>query len=259
MDDKLVSDFQKDIAIIGMSGRFPMSRDLNEFWYNIREGVECISFFSEAELHSAGIDPALVGNLNYVKAKGVIEDVELFDASFFEITPGEAKTIDPQQRLFLEYAWAALENAGYESEIYEGLIGVYAGAGFSSYLINNLLPNRNLFDPVEHFQMSLGNDKDYLSTRVSYKLNLKGPSITIQTACSTSLVAVVYACQGLLSYQCDIALAGGVSISVPQKSGYLYQEGMITSPDGHCRAFDAKARGTVWGNGLGVVVLKKAG
>ena len=257
MNDLLTGDLQKDIAIIGMSGRFPKSEDLDKFWQNLQEGVDCVSFFSDEELLSSGVDPALLQNRDYVKAKAVIEGIDCFDASFFGINPSDAEKIDPQQRHFLEYSWLALENAGYNPENYEGLIGVYAGSTFNSYLLTNLLPNHGLLNQASIFQTIIGNDKDHLTTRVSYHLNLKGPSITIQTACSTSLVAIVYACQSLLSYQCDIALAGGVSITLPHKSGYIYQEGMISSPDGRCRAFDAKARGTVWGEGVGIVVLKR--
>jgi acyl transferase domain-containing protein/thioesterase domain-containing protein/aryl carrier-like protein len=247
-----------DIAIIGMSGRFPKSRTLEEYWGNLRDGVECISFFSDDEMQSAGIAPEITRHPDYVKAKGVIDDADLFDAEFFGIPHREAAILDPQHRLFLQHAWSALEDAGYDSGTYAELIGVYAGSTFSSYLMNNLRSHRDLMvSPAEHFQIGVGNDKDFLTTRVSYKLNLKGPSVAVQTACSTSLVAVVYACQGLLNYQCDMALAGGVSISVPLRAGYLFQEGMMESPDGRCRAFDAKARGTVWGDGVGVVVLKR--
>lgn len=221
-----------------------------------RCGVSFI--FSAQELESSGIAPAVVNNPNYVKAKAVLEDVELFDASFFGFNPKEAELTDPQHRFFLECAWSALESAGYNSENYEGTIGVYGGAsGINTYLLNNLYSNRNLRESVGDYQIFIGNDKDFLTTRVSYKLNLKGPSFTVQTACSTSLVAISLACQSLLNYQSDMALAGGVSIMLPQKAGYLYEEGMILSPDGHCRAFDAKAQGTVIGSGVGIVVLKR--
>lgn len=244
----------EDIAIIGMSGRFPGARNIGKFWQNLRDGVESISFFSDQEL---GIDPAVLGDPNYVKARGVLDDIESFDASFFGFNPREADIMDPQQRLFLECAWEALENAGYDPEKYDGLIGVYAGANMNTYLLFNLYSNHEFIESVGDLQTIIGNDKDFLATRVSYELNLKGPSMAVQTACSTSLVAVCLACQGLLNYQCDMALAGGVSIGVPQKAGYFYQEGGIASPDGHCRAFDARARGTVSGNGLGIVVLKR--
>ncbi len=246
-----------DIAIVGMAGRFPGARDLDEFWQNLRDGVESISFFTDEEVETAGVNSALLKNTHYVKAGGVLEDVELFDASFFGFFPMEAEITDPQHRIFLECAWEALENAGYDPESYEGLIGVYAGVSMNTYLLFNLLPNRGVMESVHSDQLTIGNGRDYLPTRVSYKLNLKGPSVNVQTACSTSLVAVHLACQGLLSYECDMALVGGVSISLPQKRGYLYQEGGIASPDGHCRAFDAKAQGTIGGNGVGIVVLKR--
>ncbi|RMF30773.1 MAG: polyketide synthase, partial [Chloroflexi bacterium] len=252
-----VSPESPEIAIIGMAGRFPGARNLDEFWQNLRDGVESITFFTDEEAIAAGVDPALVKNPHYVKANGVLEDVELFDAAFFGFNPREAEIMDPQHRLFLECAWEALENAGYDPETFDGLIGVYAGASLSTYLLFHLLPNREVVESVHSDQIAIGNGRDYLPTRVSYKLNLRGPSVNVQTACSTSLVAVHLACQALLNYECDIALAGGVSVDVPQKRGYLYLEGGISSPDGHCRAFDARAQGTVGGNGVGIVVLKR--
>jgi acyl transferase domain-containing protein/acyl carrier protein len=248
-----------EIAIIGMSGRFPGARNIDEFWRNLRDGVESISFFTDQELESSGINPVLLNNPNYVKAKGVLQDIELFDASFFGFNPREAEIMDPQHRIFLECAWEALEGAGYDPEKYKGLIGVYAGVHMNSYLLNNLYSNRDLIESVGDFETMIGNDKDFVTTRVSYKLGLKGPSVVVQTACSTSLVAVCLACQCLLSGECDIALAGGASINAPQKGGYLYYEGGIPSRDGHCRAFDVKAQGTVWGDGVGIVVLKRLG
>ena len=248
---------QSAIAIIGMSGRFPGAKDLNTFWQNLCSGVESISFFDDQELESSGVDPAMFNNPNYVKAGAILEGVELFDAAFFGFNAREAEIIDPQQRLFLECAWEALESAGYNTETYQGAIGVYAGASMNTYLLFNILPNQKLWESVNIFQIGLANDKDFLPTRISYKLNLTGPSVNVQAACSTSLVAVHLACQSLLNGECDIALAGGVSVRVPQKIGYLYQEGGIASPDGHCRAFDAQAQGTIGGNGLGIVVLKR--
>jgi len=246
-----------DIAIIGMSGRFPGAADIEAFWQNLRNGVESITFFSDEELHASGIDTAILNQPNYVKASGVLSDIEKFDALFFDINPKEAEITDPQHRLFLECAWEAIENAGYEASTSEFSIGVYAGVGMNTYLLNNLSTNRELKNAVDAYQVMIGNGNDFLPTRVSYKLNLKGPSVNVQTACSTSLVAVSLACDSLLNGHCDMALAGGVSVRVPHKSGYLYQEGMILSPDGHCRAFDAKAQGTVGGNGVGIVVLKR--
>lgn len=245
-----------DIAIIGMSGRFPGADTLDAFWKNLRDGVESITFFSDEQLTAAGVDAALHHQPSYVKASGVLSDIEQFDAHFFGYSPGEATIIDPQHRLFLECASAAIEHAGYDPERYRGLIGVYAGTGMNTYLYNNLYGWESHADPDEDYRTMIASDKDFLATRVSYKLNLKGPSVTVQTACSTSLVAVHLACQSLRGGECDIALAGGVSLRVPHQAGYLYQEGMILSPDGHCRAFDADARGTVMGSGVGVVVLK---
>jgi non-ribosomal peptide synthase protein (TIGR01720 family) len=245
-----------EVAIIGMAGRFPGAPDIEQFWRNLQSGVEAISFFTDEELKASGVDPALVNEKNYVKARGILESPESFDAQFFGISPREAEIIDPQHRVFLECSWEALENAGYDAEAFEGWIGVYAGSGISSYSAN-LFSNPELIKTAGAILAGTGNDKDHLTTRVSYKLNLTGPSITVQTACSTSLVAVCLAVQGLLSGSCDMALAGGVSISVPLKSGYLYQPGGIGSPDGHCRAFDARAQGCPGGSGCGVVVLKR--
>jgi len=246
-----------EIAIIGMAGRFPGANNVDSFWQNLRDGVESISFFTDEELLSAGINAALLNDSSYVKARGVLENIELFDASFFGFSPREAEITDPQHRLFIECVWSSLENAGYNSQTYSGQIGLFAGVAASNYLLSNLYPNRDLMESVDSFQILIGNDKDFLPTQVSYKLNLTGPSINVQTACSTSLVAVHLACQSLLNGESDIALAGGVSIGVPEKTGYHYTEGGISSPDGHCRAFDAKAKGTNGGSGLGVVVLKR--
>jgi acyl transferase domain-containing protein/acyl carrier protein len=245
----------ESIAIIGLSGRFPGAKNIAEFWQNLCDGVEAISQFSEEELISAGVESSLFNNPNYIKAGAVLEDIDLFDAGFFGLNPKEAEMTDPQHRLFLECAWEALENAGYDVQRCESRIGVYAGASLNNYLPFKL--NIDQIGSANSFQKLIGNDKDFLSTRVSYKLNLTGPSLTIQTACSTSLVATTLACQSLLNYQCDMAVAGGASIRVPQKTGYLHQEGGILSPDGHCRAFDAKAKGTIIGNGVGVVLLKR--
>ncbi|TBR56965.1 hypothetical protein B4U84_26385, partial [Westiellopsis prolifica IICB1] len=246
-----------EIAIIGISCRVPGAKDVNKFWHNIQNSVESISFFNDQELIHSGVDKALLNQPNYVKANGMLADVEMFDAFFFDFSGREAEILDPQHRLFLEQAWEALEVAGYNTETYKGLIGVYAGAGLNTYLLKNLYNNCNFLESEVGYQIITGNDKDFLPTRVSYKLNLKGPSVNVQTACSTSLVTVHLACQSLINGECDMALAGGVSIRGSQKTGYFYKEGMIFSPDGHCRAFDAKAQGTVVGNGVGVVVLKK--
>ncbi|HEX9205841.1 MAG TPA: beta-ketoacyl synthase N-terminal-like domain-containing protein, partial [Candidatus Deferrimicrobiaceae bacterium] len=244
------------IAVVAMSGRFPGAGGVEDLWSNLRSGVESIRFFEEGELLAAGVPRELLGDGRYVRARGVLEGVELFDAGFFGYSPREAEVMDPQQRVFLETAWEALERAGYDAERYGGLIGVYAGVGANSYW-RQLGANPELVSTVGGFAALVGNDKDFLPTRVSYKLGLRGPSVAVQTACSTSLVAVHLACQSLLAHECDMALAGGVSISNSPQAGYLYQEEGIASPDGHCRAFDARARGTVPGSGVGIVVLKR--
>ena len=245
-----------DIAIVGMSGRFPGARDVEEFWENLRDGVESILSFSPQELEASGIDPAVLANPAYVPAGSIIEDIDLFDASFFGFSPREAESLDPQQRIFLETAWHALEDAGYNPEAYPGSIGVFAGCAMSSYL-DYVQSNPVFMALLGYLQVYIGNEKDYLATRVSYKLNLRGPSFNVQTACSTSLLAVAVAADALVSHQCDMALAGGVCVRVPQVSGYYFEAGGIFSPDGHCRVFDDRGQGVVFGNGVGVVVLKR--
>jgi phthiocerol/phenolphthiocerol synthesis type-I polyketide synthase E len=244
-----------DIALIGMSGRFPGANNIDEFWQNLHDGVESIRQFTDEELNILGISPASLRDPSFVKAGAILENIDMFDAKFFGYSPREAEIIDIQQRIFLECAWQAMENAGYGLTGAQNLVGVFAGASLSTYLLDNLLTNTEASQDT--FQAMIGNDKDFLTTRVSYELNLMGPSIDIQTACSTSLVAVHMACQSLLSYQCDMALAGGVSIQVPQRTGYYYIPGGISSPDGHCRAFDVRSQGTVFGSGVGIVVLKR--
>ncbi|MEH2238956.1 MAG: beta-ketoacyl synthase N-terminal-like domain-containing protein [Nostoc sp.] len=246
-----------DIAVIGMSGRFPRAKNIDDFWHNLRDGVESISFFSHQELESVGVDPSLLSDPNYVKANAVLEDIELFDASFFDYSPRTAEIMDPQHRLFLETAWEALESAGYDSKTYEGRISVYGSASISSYFLFNLFSNTELIKLVGLDQIRHNNRTDNLTTRVAYKLDLKGSAITVQTGCSSSLVAVHLACQSLIDRESDMALAGGVSVTTLQKTGYSYQEGGILSPDGHCRAFDVKAQGTVSGDGVGIVILKR--
>ena len=245
------------VAIVGLSARFPGASGAGELWRNLRDGVESITFFTDEELAAAGVGSALLGNPRYVRAKGALAGADLFDAAFFGFTPREAEAMDPQHRVFLECAWQALEDAGCDPERVEGRIGLWAGSGASTYLISNLLPNRERMESFGAFQVLLLNDRDFLATRAAHKLNLRGPGMVVQSACSTSLVAVHLACQSLLGGECDVALAGGVSISSPLRTGYVYEEGSVMSPDGHCRAFDASAAGAVEGNGCGIVVLKR--
>jgi len=251
------SEHLDHIAIIGMGCRYPKARNLGEFWINLRNGIDCISRLSDEELLKAGVSEDLLRNPNYVKANSILEDVDCFDATFFGFTPREAEIMDPQHRFFLEVAWETLEHGGYDSERYKGAIGVFAGASMNSYLLNNLLTNRALIDAVGGMGLSVGSNVDSLSARVSYKLNLRGPSFAVQSACSTSLVAIHLAVQSLMGGECDMALAGGSSIIFPQNSGYLYEKGGIFSSDGVCRPFDADSEGTVGGRGVGVVLLKR--
>jgi phthiocerol/phenolphthiocerol synthesis type-I polyketide synthase E len=257
MEQEQYEQYAGDIALISMSGRFPGARNIQEFWHNLSRGKEAIEFFTEEHLLAEGVAPATIQDPNYVRAGAVLENIEAFDAAFFDITPRDAALMDPQQRIFLECAWEALEEAGYDTQRCEARIGVFAGAGMNTYLLNNLTCDRELLEREGTFQIGVGNEKDYLATRTSYKLNLNGPSISVGTSCSTSLVAVHLATQSLLSHECDMALAGGVAIKVPHAVGYRYQEGGIASPDGHCRAFDKDARGTIRANGVGVVLLKR--
>jgi amino acid adenylation domain-containing protein len=244
------------VAIVGMAGRFPGANGVDAFWENLKNGVESISFFSDEELRAAGVPDSALADRNYVRARGVVDGADEFDAGFFGYSPREAEVIDPQQRLFLECAWEAFEDAGHEPARFPGGVGVFAGAGMNTY-VANFLADPEVLDSVGNFQLMIGNDKDFLAPRVSYKLGLKGPSISVQTACSTSLVAVHLACQSLLAGECDAALAGGVSLRLPQAMGYHYHEGAVFSPDGHCRAFDAAAAGFVGGNGAAVVLLRR--
>jgi amino acid adenylation domain-containing protein len=263
MSDQEVDDTVREgIAIIGMAGRFPGARSVEDFWRNQLDGVESISQFRVEDLEIANA-AEIARDPRYVKARSIIDDADLFDADFFGIYPREAALMDPQQRLFLECCWQAIEDAGYVPDTYPGLIGVYAGSSIWSYFLNRLCKTPGFIDKftsgyqVSNYFEMMGNSLDFLSTRVSYKLNLRGPSFTLLSACSTSLLAVTQACQSLLTYQSDMALAGGVSITFPQKRGYYYQDGGMVSRDGHCRAFDADAQGTVFGGGLGVVLLKR--
>lgn len=241
-------DQMEGIAIVGMAGRFPGAKSVDQFWANLLTGVESITTGEE--------ECTTVKQERLVQAGGFLEEWDRFDAAFFGITPAEAQLMDPQQRLFLEIAWEGLEHAGYAPEKYSGKIGVFGGTGKNDY-VNRILADPSLRERWNPMQVSIANDPDMLASRVSYKLNLKGPSMTVQTACSTSLVAVHQACKSLLLYETDMAIAGGISIRSLDKEGYLYQEGGILSPDGHCRPFDSEAKGTVPGDGAGVVVLKR--
>ncbi|HEX4954551.1 MAG TPA: amino acid adenylation domain-containing protein [Thermoanaerobaculia bacterium] len=243
------------IAIIGMAGRFPGAGSVEALWRNLLGGVESIAFFSREELLAAGVSAAEADHPRYVPANGALDDADRFDAAFFGYNPREAQLMDPQQRLFLETCWQALEDAGYGAERDRGEVGLFAGATFSSYLLN-LISQRELVASFGSRAALIGNDKDHVPNRVSYKLNLRGPSMSVQSACSTSLVAVHVACRSLARGECDLALAGGVCVSAPLRQGYLFEEGGVMSPDGHCRAFDAEARGTVGGQGVAAVVLK---
>lgn len=244
------------IAVIGMACRFPGAKNIDQYWDNLCKGIESVHFFSDEELLKNGVLPEKLKDPNYVKAAPILEDVEYFDASFFKFSPGEANILDPQRRLFLECGWEVFEDAGYDPERYEGPVGVYASAGINQYLVNNIVPN-NIIEVVGEQQYLISSDKDHLPTHLSYKLNLKGPSINVNTACSSSLVAIHLARQSLLLGECDMAVAGGSSIMVPHYVGYEHVEDSILSPDGHCRAFDAKGSGTIWGSGCGVVLLKR--
>jgi len=246
-----------EIAIIGMAGRFPGARNVDELWMNLRDGVESITFFTDEQLLASGVDAALLRDADYVKAAAVMEGSDLFAASFFGFTAREAQLLDPQHRVLLECAWEAMENAGYYSETFQGSVGVFAGATINTYLLLNLFSNPDLINSLDPVQINVTNGADFLTTRISYKLDLKGPSHLVQSACSTSLVAVHIACQSLLNEECDMALAGGVSINQKLLRGYRYVEGGIASPDGRCRAFDRTAQGTLFGSGVGMVVLKR--
>ncbi|MFN2384830.1 MAG: amino acid adenylation domain-containing protein [Thermoanaerobaculia bacterium] len=248
---------REEIAIVGMAGHFPGARDVEAFWKNLRDGVESVSFFTAEDLAGCGVDPAVLKNPSYVPAGAVLEEADSFDAAFFGYTPREAELMDPQHRRFLEGAWEAIESAGYDPATFAGPIGVFCGVARNTYLLHNLAPRRDLVEAVGVYPLIIGNDKDFPATRVSFKLDLRGPSLNVQTACSTSGVAVHLACQSLLAGECDMALAGGARIQVPLRAGYLHQEGGILSPDGRCRAFDARARGTVLGSGVALIVLRR--
>ena len=243
------------IAIVGMAGRYPKSPDLQAFWDNLVAGRDCITRLTTEEAAAAGVDPRLLANPHYVAAKGMLDDVTCFDAGLFGYSPREAEIIDPQHRVFLQCALSALEDAGIDPDRYPGTVGVFGGQIASSYSHALRSDPRNADIPND--QVMFGTDKDFLTSKVSYKLNLKGPSIVVQTACSTSLVAVTLAYQSLLDYGCDVALAGGVAISFPEFDGYVFEEGGTYSPDGYLRSFDSRSSGMLGGNGVGIVVLKR--
>jgi amino acid adenylation domain-containing protein len=244
------------IAVVGLAGRFPGAPNVDAFWRNLREGVESITFFSDEELRADGVPESALADPTYVRARGWLQGADLFDAGFFGFSPRDAEILDPQQRLFLETAWEALEHAGHAGERSGRPVGVFAGCSMSTYLLR-LRGDPELVSLVGASALVLANDKDFLATRTAYKLGLEGPAVTVQSACSTSLVAVHLACRSLAAGECGLALAGGVSVVLPQKGGYLYQRGGVASPDGHCRAFDADGRGAVGGSGVGVVALRR--
>jgi len=264
MSDASNPENLEGIAIVGMAGRFPGADTVGQFWKNLVDGVDCISRFKAEELeHSLATPEAIAQGQKFIGARGILPDADKFDAAFFGVYPREAELMDPQHRVFLECAWEAIESAGYDPDQYPGMIGVFAGLSLNTYLIYNLCThpgfaaNLGANFQVGEYHTLVGNDKDFMPTRVSYRLNLRGPSMTVQCGCSTSLVAVAQACTSLQTYQCDMALAGGVSISFPQKRDYLYTQDGMMSADGTCRTFDADARGTVFSHGAGVVLLKR--
>ncbi|MFA6118678.1 MAG: beta-ketoacyl synthase N-terminal-like domain-containing protein [Parachlamydiales bacterium] len=250
-------DSKDNIAIVGVACKVPGAKNATEFWNNLKNGVESIQFFSDDELIISGVDKDLYNDPNYIRARGILGDAEYFDSSFFGFSPREAEITDPQQRIFLECAWEALEDSGYDFQNNENFkVGVFGGAGTPWHLIK-VANNERIFENFDSVSIFTSNENDYIATRTSYKLGLNGPSINLQSACSTSLAAVVLASNSLLTNQCDIALAGGVSIRCPEKIGYLYQPGSLDSADGHCRTFSAEASGTVFSHGAGIVVLKR--
>jgi acyl transferase domain-containing protein len=245
------------VAIVGLAGRFPGAVDVEAYWRNLCAGRDCITRFSEEDLAREGLGAEQIADPALVRAGGTIEDYDRFDAEFFGFTPRIAEILDPQHRVFFECAWEALENAGVDPARFGAPIGVFAGAALNTYVLYHLVTNPKLIESVGLYPVCIANEKDALTQQLAYKLDLRGPAMTVQTACSTSLVAVQLACQSLLNFQCDLALAGGVSVKVPHRSGYAFHEGAIASPDGTCRPFDARAQGTVPSSGCGVVVLKR--
>ncbi|WP_045306807.1 beta-ketoacyl synthase N-terminal-like domain-containing protein, partial [Saccharothrix sp. ST-888] len=244
------------IAVVGLALRVPGAMNADEFWRNLIEGRESIARLGDDDLISAHDDPDVLDNPDLVRAGGLLDGIEEFDAEYFGLTAREAELMDPQQRFLLEVAVEALNDAGHDPAVSEEATGVFLGVGRSGYFLHHLLPRAELMASFAR-QIALFNDKDYAATQISHRLNLTGPSMTISTACSSSLVTVHQACKSLAEFECDVALAGGASINVLQRGGYVYQEGNIFSPDGHCRPFDADANGTVFASGVGIVVLKR--
>lgn len=245
------------IAIVGIAVRMPGAQDVRQFWENLKTGKESISLFSKDEMLEAGVSAEMIDLPNYIAAKGILEGVELFDANFFGIAPREAELMDPQHRVLMECAWAAMEDAGYVPAQYPGRIAVFTSAGMNTYLPVNLMSNPDLLEQVGGFELSIYNDKDFVPTRIAYSMNIKGPAIDIGTACSSSLVSTHLACQHLLTYQSDMALVGGVTIHLPQKVGHLHEAGSAYSPDRHCRPFDSTQSGLIDGNGAAVIIVKR--
>lgn len=256
-DSKTEKNRSNAVAVIGMSLRFPGANSVEEFWNNLTEGKETISNLSEEQMGNDGVPEAVFKRENYVNAAGVINEYDCFDANFFNYSKREATITDPQQRLLLEHAWEALEHAGYAPNTAENNVGVFVGSSINSYMIHHIDRFKELMYELGSHPLILANDKDHLGTHIAYKLNLTGPAVTVQTACSTSLTAIHTACKSILDGTCEMVLAGGVSVRVPHHLGYAYQKGGILSSDGHCRAFDKNAEGTVPGSGVGVVVLKR--
>lgn len=259
--DKCKQEDAGSIAIIGMALRVPGALNIEQFWNNLKNGIESTTFLDDDILRAAGVPEKDISDPNYVKAFGSLEGADLFDPAFFDLTPREAEILDPQHRQLLECSWEALEHAGYapgsQAMKVAGRVGIFGGVGLNSYLLNQLMNRQDLIEALGGWQINLGNDKDFAATRVAYKFDLRGPAINVSTACSTSLVAVSMGCQSLLSYECDIILAGGCSLYLPQDQGYHYHSGGTLSPDGKCRAFDANAEGTFDANGTAVLILKR--
>ncbi len=252
----IITSVEDGIAIIGMTGRFPGAKNTDELWKILSAGKETTKFFTKEEL-DASVPTEVKNDSSYIAARGVIADADKFDAAFFGVNPKIAELMDPQQRIFMEVAWESLENAGYCSENFSGMIGVFAGMGNNTYFTNNVISRKELIERVGSFQVMTANEKDYIATRISHEMNLTGPALSIHTACSTSLVAVAVAFENLLNNKCDMAIAGGISITSPINSGHIYNEGGMFSSDGHTRPFDANATGTVFSDGCGIVVLKR--